>query len=800
VKLLLLAIAVTCTAIASFGQVSINGKISDSKHALPSATVLLLSLDSTWIKSTITDDGGKFTFIDVIPGEYLLSVSMIGYEKYISSPFRTSNEGITISEIILHEVTTELNEVIVKTQKPFFDQQIDRLVVNVEGSITSSGNTVLEVLQKSPGIVVNRQNGVVSMNGKSGVSIMVDNKMQRLPMNVVIEMLDGMNASGVERIELITTPPAKYDAEGNAGIIHIVTKRKEDAGTNASFGLTAGAKWAETFGGNAVINHRGKRLAYLVDYSILRTHNLHTVRMDRTIHDDDHIQMVHDDSRRENNTTQQNMTTGVEWKLSKHTSLNLLVTGFSRNWDMDARAVDVYHVKPDSIVTTSMDVHESNIWQSGTGSFGLQSEINSKSSISVIVDYLLYRNDNPSQYDIQESDEQSSPVKMSKVNLEKSTPIRVLIVKTDYQRRVSSLFSWEAGFKTVNSTLSNDVLVERMMNDHWNIDPTFTSYSDLREQIYAAYLSTKWQADKKWQINAGLRYESTRTTISTPAVENIVDRKYGYLFPSLAVRKQMDTESDIQFSYSKRITRPTYNDIAPFVFFWSPNTFSAGNTSLYPAIADAVSVSYHRNQWISSIHFTHSKNEIAFLQPETDSQSGNLIYRSQNMEYMNTLGVTNTYSMTIIRWCEMQGNITAQRQVAKASHLSDNRRIHLYGLNINLICQITLPKGFSMEISGMYQSRALAGISQYLPLGSVNAGIQKALGKNGTLKLAIDDILNSNNWRIETRSSVNNLDTYFNYNWYNRYIRLTYVWKLGNNKLRMVKIKSGSEEERNRVN
>jgi hypothetical protein len=170
------------------------------------------------------------------------------------------------------------------------------------------------------------------------------------------------------------------------------------------------------------------------------------------------------------------------------------------------------------------------------------------------------------------------------------------------------------------------------------------------------------------------------------------------------------------------------------------------------------------------------------------------------MEYMNTLGVTNTYSMTITRWCEMQGNITAQRQAAKASHLSDNRRLHLYGLNINLICQITLPKDFSMEISGMYQSRALAGISQYLPLGSVNAGIQKALGKNGTLKLAIDDILNSNNWRIETRSSVNNLDTYFNYNWYNRYIRLTYVWKLGNNKLRMVKMKSGSEEERNRVN
>jgi hypothetical protein len=800
VKILLLAIAVTCTAIAASGQVSIKGKISDGRQPLPSVTVLLLSLDSTWIKSTVTDDNGEFTILDVISGDYLLSVSMIGYDKYFSPAFTASERSITFPEIILLEATTELDEVIVKTQKQLFDQQIDRLVVNVESSITSTGNTVLEVLQKSPGIVVNRQNGVISMNGKAGVLIMVDNKMQRLPMSVVVEMLDGMNAAGVEKIELITTPPAKYDAEGNAGIIHIVTKGKEDAGTNVSVGLVAGAKWAETFGGNAVVNHRGKHIAYVVDYSILQTHNLHTVKMDRTMNLDAQVQTVHDDSRRENLTTQQNISTGLEWKMSKHTSLNFLLTGFSRSWDLNAHATDVYHVRPDSTVVTSMNVHESNIWRSGTGSFGFQSEINSKSSINVNLDYLLFHNNNPSQYDVEESHEQSSPAKTSKVDLEKSTPIRVLIMKTDYQRQVSSLFSWEAGLKAVSSTLSNNVLVQRMIDGDWNIDPVFTSYSDLREQIYAAYLSTKWHADKKWQVNSGLRYEYTRTTISTPAVANIVDRKYGYLFPSVVIRKQIDAERDFLFSYSRRITRPTYNDIAPFVFFWSPNTFSAGNTSLYPAVADAISGSYHRNQWILSMHFTHSKNDIAFLQPEADSQPGNLTYRSQNMEYMNTLGVTNSYSMAITRWCEIQSNITAQRQVAKTSHLPDNTRLHLYGVNINLICQITLPKDFSIEISGMYQSRTLAGISQYLPLGSLNAGIQKTLGENGTLKLAIDDILNSNNWRIETRSFANNLDTYFNYNWHNRYIRLTYTWKLGNNKLRMVKMKSGSEEERNRVN
>ena len=359
---------------------------------------------------------------------------------------------------------------------------------------------------------------------------------------------------------------------------------------------------------------------------------------------------------------------GVEWKIGTKTLANVLLTGYSRNWELKARATDVYDIKADSSVTTEMAIHESNIWQSATGSIGLTTNINSKSKISASMDYLYYRNNNPSQYNVNIL-QQAAPPEGYLIDLEKSTPIHLYIAKLDYNFDVSPLLSFEAGAKAVLSSLHNDVQVQRGMDDVWTRDTTFTSNSKLREQITAGYFSTKWLTGK-WQITAGLRYEHTITSITTPTHKKLTDRKYGNFFPSLLLRRNFDNETDVQFSYSKRITRPTYNDIAPFVFFWGPNTFSAGNTSLFPSVAETLTLGYHKKQWIVSLQFTHSENEITFLQPEID-QSNNLIYRSQNLKYLNTLGLTNSYSISPTRWWEIHSNVTVQYQMAKAEYLSN---------------------------------------------------------------------------------------------------------------------------------
>lgn len=782
----------------SAAQSAIKGRVIDDKGGLPGATVLLLQAgDSVLIKGTVAGNAGEFFFNDIGRGTYAIRVSMIGYSTKRLKDVIIKDQDITLPDMLLVAEATTLGEVTIHAEKPLFEQQANKLVVNVQSSVTSAGNSVLEVLQKSPGVSVNPQSTGISINGKTGVRVMINGKMSQLPADVVVQMLDGMSAANVEKIEIIATPSSKYDADGNAGIIHIITKDDPDYGTNGTIGFTAGYKAAETLGANFNVNHRNEKIAIYADYSFVRTHNVHTMDLERQT---SAPQTTVNHSHRENITHQYNINAGLEWRLTKNTTLDLVVSGYSRNWDLNAVTNDVTSISPDSIVTTEMNIHESNVWQSGTASIGLQTALGKRSDLAISFDYLHYRNNNPSTYNnhsIYEPGGSTSSV----IDLDKDTPIRTMVAKADYRIRVSALFTIEAGVKGVTSSLTNDVLVRMMTNNEWAVNPAFTSNSNLDENIGAVYISGSWQGNTRWQINTGLRYEYTHTTIGTPQQENLIDRKYGYLFPGLSVKRTLTKERDVEVSYSRRMTRPTYNDIAPFVFFWSPGIFSAGNTSLWPAVSDAVRLDYRHRQWNVNIQYNHTAREIINLfQPENDAQSNSLIFRSQNLAYLNTLSLSNIWSFNVRPWWEIHSSITLQHQQGQTTHLTNNVSPDLWGINLNTTNIITLPKDVTIEVSGFYQSKSIYGISEFLRYGSLNAGIQKKFGQNGSLKLSMDDILYTNVWRVATNRPQENLNFNLRYDWHNQYVRLTYSRNIGKAGLRSVKIKSGSTEEQKRVN
>src|SRR5436190_5078820 len=722
-KIRLLILFLSCPAVYSIGQVSVRGRVTDGRQNLSAATVSLLNSDSTLIKNAVTSDDGHFVFENLRRGNYLISSSMVGYNKYYSRAITVENSSVEMPDIILNATSTELSGITIKSKKPLFEQKMDRLVVNVQSSITSSGSTVLEVLEKSPGIVVNKQNHTITMNGKAGVRVMINGKSTQLPLEVVVQMLDGMSSANVENIELITKPPAKYDAEGRAGIIHIIMKGDSDLGKNGSLVVTLGSKWAEVLGGHLNLNHRHKNFACFVDYSIVSEHNLHTYHLSRQFLYNGFVQDINDYSRRENITIQQNANAGIEFKLSKNSLLNFSFTGYSRNWDMNAVTNDISRVAKDSSLISSMGVHESNIWQSASAGMGLQSKVNSNTDISFNLDYLYYHNNNPSQYDNLFSNHYNAN-DGSKIDVKKTTPIQFLIATADYKHVYSPVLTMEAGLKAVTSTLDNDVLVQRFQNNTWPTDSIFTSYSNFKEQVGAAYISSIWQPGNQWTINSGLRYEYTHTTIGTPNQKNLVNRKGGYLFPNLSFEKGLAKNQTVELSYSRRINRPTYNDIAPFVFFWGPNSFDGGNTELQAAISDAAKIGYHINKWVISLQFSHSKNEIDPGEPEND-RSNNVIYRHQNLKYLNQLALANAWSFNIARWWEVQTNLVAQYLVVQTAHLPTNVQRHNYGLNVNVTNSLKLPKDFALEISGMYHSKTLLGVIESLSVSSLNVGTQK---------------------------------------------------------------------------
>ncbi len=784
------------------GQTRIRGSVQDNVNKpIPFANVLLLqSTDSSLVLGAVTSIDGEFNIMNVQPGKYLLKITMIGYESVNSSIFEVEKEQneIVSNTIQMHEDTRQLDEVVVSALRPLYEKQADRTIVNVQNSITSSGKTALEVIERSPGILVNRQNNSISMNGKNGILVMVNGKITRLPIDAVVQMLDGMSAANIEKIELITSPPAKYDAEGDAGIINIVMIENTDLGTNGNFGLTAGYNKGATLGANFNMNYRSKAINFFMNYSILSDRNEAYWSNDRTLKGDDFNQTVATESWRSPLTNVQNLRAGLEFNLSKKTTASFLITGYRRNFDMDAITHNQNISSPDTTTFTIMNLHENNIWQSGSGSLAINTRLDDQSQLGLSLDYLYYHNNNPSNYfntvSINDGADQFEQISVSK-----KTPIQFKIAKLDYSNQVNSDFTIDAGMKVSLSEFNNKVGVDILENQEWVTDPGFTNESNLDERILAGYVSWKWEASTNFIINGGIRYEYTDSYLSTPDETGLVDRQFGNFFPTLFISQGLSEESKIQLAYNRRITRPTFNDMAPFVFFIDPNTFFAGNIALRPSIVDGLDLSYQLKQWWVSVKYSHSMNEIGFLQPEVDVTNNVQVFRSQNLKYMNTWSITNTIPIQITPWWEAQNNFTFYYQTYETQHLERNVFFEVTRFTANVVNVFTLPKDYSLEIAGNYQSKTIFGMTLLGPMGALNIGIKKKLS-NGSITVSANDIFNTTAWKMETNVPSVNIQSSMYYQWNARSFNLTYTRSFGNNKLKSVNVKSGSSEERKRVN
>jgi len=225
-------------------QIIVSGIVQDVQgEALPYASVLLLdSKDSSLVKGQISKENGAFLIETKKAGSYFIFANSVGYEPTYSNTFFIDQQSSPkkVGALVIKESIKELTEVVIQAERPLFEQQIDRTVINVGSNIAASGGTALEILQRSPGVIVDQMNSTISLSGKQGVRIMLNGKLMRMPQEALVQLLAGTNAESVEKIELITTPPASYEAEGDAGIINIVMKKNLDNGLNGSASIFAG--------------------------------------------------------------------------------------------------------------------------------------------------------------------------------------------------------------------------------------------------------------------------------------------------------------------------------------------------------------------------------------------------------------------------------------------------------------------------------------------------------------------------------------------------------------------------------
>ena len=260
-----------CYCSSARAQTAVSGEVVNEKEEpVAGANILLMqSRDSSLVKGVISSASGNYSFEKINPGTYFIRCTFTDFEMIATPFFEVSSKepNFTVATLQLVRKLVQLKAVKIAVKKPLFEQKIDRMVINVANSITSAGSTALEVLERSPGIIVDRQNNTVSMNGKNGIVIMINGKISHMPITAIVQMLSGMNSDNIEKIELITTPPANLDAEGNAGYINIVLKSNNNYGTNGSYSITGGYTNGLTDNFSLNFNHRKGKVNLYGDYT-----------------------------------------------------------------------------------------------------------------------------------------------------------------------------------------------------------------------------------------------------------------------------------------------------------------------------------------------------------------------------------------------------------------------------------------------------------------------------------------------------------------------------------------------------
>jgi iron complex outermembrane recepter protein len=648
--------------------------------------------------------------------------------------------------------TIRMAEATVRAQRPGLQQVTGGTVINVQNSLLAKGSSALEVLTRSPGVTLDYQNNSIALNGKNGVSVMLDGKLIRLSMTQLFALLQGISANDIDKIELLTTPPANYDAEGSGGIIDIVLKKNKRLGTSGSFSLTGGYGWREKATGSVNVAHNGKKIDFYGSYTF--SHDRTYSRMFITSSQNMpmlggpmNVLVWDTTSRTQNN---QNASAGLDIRLNPKTTI-----GASLNWNA-TRATSatinhtLYDVLPDSLLLFNGTVNAANRWNNLIPSVYLDQALRAGGKIGVAFDYLYFNNTAPSYIQSSFHNQEGRQAGGNDVlayPLEKSfanTSIKVSVAKLDYSKQLSAKMTGMAGVKGTYTTDSSLSGITALARGVWQPSAGTSDATRMTEGIGAAYANVNAQLGTSTTLTAGVRYEYSHTRMDNAAAGDTVDRRLGVFFPNILLSRKVGDRSEWQLSYSKRISRPSYTDLASFVGYSDPAAVYTGNPLLLPTITDNLKLgyTYHGNSF--SLLFSRDKDPIVRYQL-TVGPGGNLLYISpQNLEYQDNVSVQVTIPWKVSSWWTMSGDgVGGWRQFREDYTVLSVTKAY-FSYSLNLTESLLLPRRFSAELSGWYNASAYNGTTKVAGIGAINAGFKKELNHNaGILQLSVTDLLST---------------------------------------------------------
>jgi iron complex outermembrane receptor protein len=737
----------------AFGQVS--GKlVTANGRPLPFVSVFLLkSSDTSIVRSMLSDESGSFRVDNISSGSYLIRLSSIGHQTWTSPVFEitVNKPGKDLGTIVMNETTRQLGEVVIRADHHLYQQRSDGLVVNVASSVLTKGSSALQVLERSPGVVIDHRNNGINLNGKSGVMVMMDGKLMRMPIDQVVTLLNGMSADNIEKIELLTTPPAGYDAEGSAGIINIVSKKNKKQGTSGSYTLTGGYGWGEKGSGSINLAHNTDKVNLYGSYTFAHDNTysdffVASAQNMPFLGGDMKVTGTFTTKRIQNN---HNAIIGADFKLNPKTTIGGSISYNNSHSSVNSYNHGVYNVLPDSLLTYDGYINGTNTWKNLISSFNIEKVISEGEKLNFDMDYIHYSNNGPTEVQssfVNKYGQQvaaNNSVSAPRQNSFANTSIKVGVAKADYFKQLNAKVKLETGIKGTYTTSSSSSGIQSLVAGKWVNNTETATEIYMKEGIGAAYASVNAQLSASTSLVVGARYEYSYTNMDDPKTgQSIVDRKLGVLFPSILFSKKLNENSELQLSYTKRISRPSYNDLASYVGYSDPTAVYTGNPFLKPTITNNIKLGYTYRDYSFSLLFSRDDHPITRYQLGQGPLKDLLYISPQNLTYLDNITLQVNLPFKVNDWWSMNYGFTGGMNREKGNYTIHpfQKNTFIYSLNFNE--SFRLPKKFSFELSGWYNSLAYNGTSRVDGFGSLDAGIKKELKNNGgSFQLAVTDIL-----------------------------------------------------------
>ncbi|MBA2249630.1 MAG: TonB-dependent receptor [Chitinophagaceae bacterium] len=728
-----------------------TGKITDNNgKGLSVATVTLLrAKDSSLSKSAISGTNGLYEMASVKPGAYFITATSVGHKKSASPVFNiVVGETVTVPDVVLSQSSVSLKEVSVETKKPMIEVMADKTIFNVESSINATGSNAFELLQKSPGVSIDKDDNI-SMQGKNGIKIYIDGKPSQMSGPDLAAYLKSINSADMESIEMITNPSAKYDAAGNAGIINIKLKKNKKYGANGNISSGIAIAPHTRYNNSFSINFRDKKINLFSNYSNNLGPNQFIFNLYRIQKDTTYDQ--HSTNYSENKT--HNVKAGFDYFLDAKNTIGAVITAnFNNNRSITSS---------NTVITPNNTGTANRILYADNDIPGTRSNVdynvnyryaNTKGSeFNIDADMVNFRRTGSSYQPNYYRDPVNNTLLDERIYMNNTpTNIDIYIVKADYEK---NFYKGRLGFGGKYS----DVKTKNTF-DFYNVysgvnvkDIDRSNKFNYDENVNALYVNYNRPLGKKTKIQAGVRMENTKSEgnlisfVSQP--DDNVKRNYTNFFPSGAISYTLNPKNSLNLNYSRRIDRPNYQDLNPFENKLDELTYQKGNAFLRPQYTNSFQLSHtFKSRYVTSIGYSHIQDYFARI---IDTLGNKSFLTQKNLAQQNIFSLNISAPVTLAKWWNAFFTFNGYHSAYRAN-FGAGKIVNVNVDAFSLFTQQTfsIKKGPTFELSGLFNSPSVwGGTFKTRSFGFADVGVQQQFLKgSATIKVSYTDFLHTLHW------------------------------------------------------